>query len=124
MFCLQNNKQNNKPEEDLENPETLDKMNNPDQIDTCIEQTMDLIKFYLIQDVRNEVDQLNKRIVKLEDRLTVLKIENEILRANATKETLAKIQTEQNCFNKNHPGSRSSTMAGEKVSTPKHNARS
>jgi len=58
-------------------------------IDNRIEQAMDLVKSHLMSAVRSEVEELRDKISKLEDTVTVLSRENEVLRANVNQEVLA-----------------------------------
>lgn len=57
-------------------------------IDNRIEQAMDLVKSHLMNAVRSEVEELKEKINKLEDTISHLSRENEILRARASPETL------------------------------------
>lgn len=57
-------------------------------IDNRIEQAMDLVKSHLMNAVRSEVEELKDKINKLEDTISHLSRENEILRARASPETL------------------------------------
>jgi len=66
-------------------------------IDNRIEQAMDLVKSHLMSAVRSEVEELRDKITKLEESVTVLSRENEILRANVNPDILA------NLSNRGHP---------------------
>merc|ERR1719402_111323 len=57
-------------------------------IDNRIEQAMDLVKSHLMNAVRSEVEELKDKINKLEDTISHLSKENEILRSRASPETL------------------------------------
>ncbi|XP_063701778.1 protein bunched, class 2/F/G isoform [Culicoides brevitarsis] len=74
-------------------------------IDNKIEQAMDLVKSHLMFAVREEVEVLKEKIAELMDRINQLEVENTILKANATQETLSQIQT-------------TSTVANAITSTP------
>uniref|UniRef100_A0A336MDA9 CSON010068 protein n=1 Tax=Culicoides sonorensis TaxID=179676 RepID=A0A336MDA9_CULSO len=54
---------------------------------------MDLVKSHLMFAVREEVEVLKEKIAELMDRINQLEVENTILKANATQETLSQIQT-------------------------------
>jgi len=60
-------------------------------IDNRIEQAMDLVKSHLMSAVRSEVEELRDKISKLEETVTLLSRENEVLRANVAPEVLASI---------------------------------
>jgi hypothetical protein len=60
-------------------------------IDNRIEQAMDLVKSHLMSAVRSEVEELRDKISKLEDTVTILSRENEVLRANVAPEVLASL---------------------------------
>lgn len=60
-------------------------------IDNKIEQAMDLVKSHLMFAVREEVEVLKDKIAELMDRINQLEIENSILKANATQETLEQL---------------------------------
>lgn len=60
-------------------------------IDNKIEQAMDLVKSHLMFAVREEVEVLKEKIAELMDRINQLELENTILKANATQETLAQL---------------------------------
>jgi len=60
-------------------------------IDNRIEQAMDLVKSHLMSAVRSEVEELRDKITKLEESVTVLSRENEILRANVNPDILANL---------------------------------
>ncbi|KAK7466559.1 hypothetical protein BaRGS_00037343 [Batillaria attramentaria] len=60
-------------------------------IDNKIEQAMDLVKSHLMYAVREEVEVLKEQIKELMERLSQLEYENNILRAAATPDTLAKL---------------------------------
>jgi len=60
-------------------------------IDNRIEQAMDLVKSHLMSAVRSEVEELKDKISKLEETVTLLSRENEVLRANVAPEVLASI---------------------------------
>jgi len=57
-------------------------------IDNRIEQAMDLVKSHLMNAVRSEVEELKDKINKLEDTISHLSRENELLRSRASPETL------------------------------------
>jgi len=65
-------------------------------IDNRIEQAMDLVKSHLMSAVRSEVEELRDKISKLEDTVTILSRENEILRANVNPEVLASLTGNRN----------------------------
>lgn len=58
-------------------------------IDNRIEQAMDLVKSHLMSAVRSEVEELRDKISKLEESVTMLSRENEMLRANVNPDVLA-----------------------------------
>lgn len=60
-------------------------------IDNKIEQAMDLVKSHLMFAVREEVEVLKEKIAELMDRINQLELENTILKAHATQETLAQL---------------------------------
>lgn len=60
-------------------------------IDHRIEQAMDLVKSHLMSAVRSEVEELRDKISKLEDTVSHLSRENEVLRANVNPEVLASL---------------------------------
>jgi len=60
-------------------------------IDNRIEQAMDLVKSHLMSAVRSEVEELRDKISKLEETVTILSRENEVLRANVAPEVLASL---------------------------------
>ncbi|KAG4066825.1 hypothetical protein HA402_012892 [Bradysia odoriphaga] len=62
-------------------------------IDNKIEQAMDLVKSHLMFAVREEVEVLKEKIAELMDRINQLEFENNILKANATQETLTQLST-------------------------------
>lgn len=57
-------------------------------IDNRIEQAMDLVKSHLMNAVRSEVEELKDKINKLEDTISHLSRENEMLRARASPDTI------------------------------------
>jgi len=52
---------------------------------------MDLVKSHLMSAVRSEVEELRDKISKLEDTVTILSRENDVLRANVPPEVLASL---------------------------------
>jgi regulator of replication initiation timing len=60
-------------------------------IDNKIEQAMDLVKSHLMFAVREEVEVLKEKIAELMDRINQLEVENTILKANASQETLSQL---------------------------------
>ncbi|KAI5750339.1 hypothetical protein M8J76_014848 [Diaphorina citri] len=60
-------------------------------IDNKIEQAMDLVKSHLMFAVREEVEVLKEKIAELMERINQLEMENSILKANATQETLGQL---------------------------------
>ncbi|KAK6196321.1 hypothetical protein SNE40_001567 [Patella caerulea] len=64
-------------------------------IDNKIEQAMDLVKSHLMFAVREEVEVLKEQIKELVEKISQLEYENNILRAAATPETLAKLQQQK-----------------------------
>ncbi|KAG8197197.1 hypothetical protein JTE90_011352 [Oedothorax gibbosus] len=60
-------------------------------IDNKIEQAMDLVKSHLMFAVREEVEVLKEKITELLERISQLEHENDILRANASAETLKQL---------------------------------
>merc|ERR1719474_1737221 len=52
---------------------------------------MDLVKSHLMSAVRSEVEELRDKISKLEESVTVLSRENELLRANVNPDILANL---------------------------------
>jgi hypothetical protein len=61
-------------------------------IDNKIEQAMDLVKSHLMFAVREEVEILKEQIKELLAKNSQLEYENELLRSEATPETLAKLK--------------------------------
>lgn len=53
----------------------------------------DLVKSHLMFAVREEVEVLKEKIAELMDRINQLEVENTILKANATQETLTQLST-------------------------------
>merc|ERR1712123_253707 len=77
-------------------------------IDNRIEQAMDLVKSHLMSAVRSEVEELRDKISKLEETVTILSRENEVLRANVNPEVLASLTGNRNLVGgmnsiSNHP---------------------
>merc|ERR1719369_2705287 len=69
---------------------------------------MDLVKSHLMSAVRSEVEELRDKISKLEDTVTLLSRENEVLRANLDLEVLASLAGKRNLVDgmssiSNHP---------------------
>nr|XP_029714105.1 protein bunched, class 1/class 3/D/E isoforms-like isoform X3 [Aedes albopictus] len=62
-------------------------------IDNKIEQAMDLVKSHLMFAVREEVEVLKEKISELMDRINQLEYENNILKQNASQETLSQLTT-------------------------------
>uniref|UniRef100_A0A1B6F556 Uncharacterized protein n=1 Tax=Cuerna arida TaxID=1464854 RepID=A0A1B6F556_9HEMI len=62
-------------------------------IDNKIEQAMDLVKSHLMFAVREEVEVLKEKIAELMDRINQLEMENAVLKANASQETLAQLSS-------------------------------
>lgn len=60
-------------------------------IDNKIEQAMDLVKSHLMFAVREEVEVLKEKISELMDRINQLEYENNILKQNASQETLSQL---------------------------------
>ncbi|XP_046580594.1 TSC22 domain family protein 1-like isoform X1 [Haliotis rubra] len=60
-------------------------------IDNKIEQAMDLVKSHLMFAVREEVEVLKEQIKDLMEKIGQLEYENGVLKANATQETLSKL---------------------------------
>lgn len=63
-------------------------------IDNKIEQAMDLVKSHLMFAVREEVEVLKEKITELLERISQLEHENDILRANASAETLKQLNNQ------------------------------
>ncbi|XP_021001343.2 TSC22 domain family protein 2 isoform X2 [Parasteatoda tepidariorum] len=63
-------------------------------IDNKIEQAMDLVKSHLMFAVREEVEVLKEKITELLERISQLEHENDILRANASAETLMQLNNQ------------------------------
>jgi regulator of replication initiation timing len=63
-------------------------------IDNKIEQAMDLVKSHLMFAVREEVEVLKEKITELLERISQLEHENDILRANASAETLKQLSNQ------------------------------
>ncbi|KAI8118638.1 class 2/F/G isoform, Protein bunched [Lucilia cuprina] len=61
-------------------------------IDNKIEQAMDLVKSHLMIAVREEVEVLKEKISELMDKINQLEVENTILKANMSQETLQQLQ--------------------------------
>ncbi|ESP04954.1 hypothetical protein LOTGIDRAFT_109547, partial [Lottia gigantea] len=64
-------------------------------IDKKIEQAMDLVKSHLMFAVREEFEVLKEQNKELVERVGQLEFENNILRADAKPETLAKLQPQK-----------------------------
>ncbi|XP_054724862.1 protein bunched, class 2/F/G isoform-like isoform X2 [Uloborus diversus] len=64
-------------------------------IDNKIEQAMDLVKSHLMFAVREEVEVLKEKITELLERISQLEHENDILRANASAETLKQLSNQK-----------------------------
>lgn len=60
-------------------------------IDNKIEQAMDLVKSHLMYAVREEVEVLKEQIKELTERNNQLELENQILMAAASQETISKL---------------------------------
>lgn len=60
-------------------------------IDNRIEQAMDLVKSHLMSAVRSEVEELRDKISKLEDTVTILSRENDVLRNHVNPEVLSQL---------------------------------
>ncbi|KFB34951.1 hypothetical protein ZHAS_00000693 [Anopheles sinensis] len=58
-----------------------------------VQNVKDLVKSHLMFAVREEVEVLKERISELMDRINQLEYENNILKANASQETLAQLTT-------------------------------
>lgn len=69
---------------------------NQGAIDNRIEQAMDLVKSHLMNAVRSEVEELKEKILRLEDTITNLHNENEVLKAYAPTEVLRQISSTPN----------------------------
>ncbi|XP_059612529.1 protein bunched, class 2/F/G isoform [Phlebotomus argentipes] len=81
------NPDENPPNDDSENASGTSAV----AIDNKIEQAMDLVKSHLMFAVREEVEVLKEKIAELMDRINQLEVENTILKANATQETLSQL---------------------------------
>merc|ERR1719193_984977 len=68
----------------------------PGSIDNRIQQAMYLVKSHLMSAVRAEVEELRDKISKLEDTVTILSRENEVLRANVNPDVLASLTGNRN----------------------------
>lgn len=66
---------------------------NQGAIDNRIEQAMDLVKSHLMNAVRSEVEELKEKIIRLEDTISTLQNENEVLKANVPSEVLHQISS-------------------------------
>lgn len=53
----------------------------------------DLVKSHLMFAVREEVEVLKEKIAELMDKINQLEMENAVLKANATQETLAQLSS-------------------------------
>lgn len=53
----------------------------------------DLVKSHLMFAVREEVEVLKEKIAELMDRINQLEMENTVLKANASQETLAQLSS-------------------------------
>lgn len=84
-------------------------------IDNKIEQAMDLVKSHLMFAVREEVEVLKEKISELMDRINQLEYENNILKANASQETLSQLTTSGSGGNNN--GTSSSVAAAAAVAS-------
>ncbi|CAO1338080.1 unnamed protein product, partial [Diamesa tonsa] len=63
---------------------------------TCyvmVQNVSDLVKSHLMFAVREEVEVLKEKIAELMDRINQLEVENTILKANASQETLTQLST-------------------------------
>ncbi|PSN42182.1 hypothetical protein C0J52_09862 [Blattella germanica] len=63
----------------------------PDPCYVIVPNTHDLVKSHLMFAVREEVEVLKEKIAELMDRINQLELENTILKAHATQETLAQL---------------------------------
>ncbi|XP_055549979.1 protein bunched, class 2/F/G isoform-like isoform X1 [Wyeomyia smithii] len=87
-------------------------------IDNKIEQAMDLVKSHLMFAVREEVEVLKEKISELMDRINQLEYENNILKANASQETLSQLTTTGGgSVGSGGGGANSSTTAAATVAT-------
>ncbi|KAI0232860.1 hypothetical protein LSAT2_016854 [Lamellibrachia satsuma] len=64
-------------------------------IDNKIEQAMDLVKSHLMFAVREEVEVLKEQIKELLEKNNQLEFENNLLKASASPDTLAALQSTQ-----------------------------
>jgi len=110
--CERNNKVQSLRQETKENRRTEQNKSasgaGQGSIDNRIEQAMDLVKSHLMSAVRSEVEELRDKISKLEDTVTILSRENEVLRANVNPEVLASLTGNRNLVGgmnsiSNHP---------------------
>jgi len=58
-----------------------------------VQNVQDLVKSHLMFAVREEVEVLKEKIAELMDRINQLEVENSILKANASQETLSQLTT-------------------------------
>lgn len=72
------------------------KQKGQDSTNTCyvmVQNVRDLVKSHLMFAVREEVEVLKEKISELMDRINQLEYENNILKANASQETLSQLTT-------------------------------
>ncbi|KAJ1527997.1 hypothetical protein ONE63_007925 [Megalurothrips usitatus] len=92
-------------------------------IDNKIEQAMDLVKSHLMFAVREEVEVLKEKIAELMDRISQLELENSILKAHATQETLAQLNSSSGS-NIQPQGQQGSVSQGQSQQTPPQSTQS
>ncbi|XP_067010676.1 TSC22 domain family protein 3 isoform X4 [Anabrus simplex] len=63
----------------------------PNPCYVIVPDTQDLVKSHLMFAVREEVEVLKEKIAELMDRINQLELENTILKAHASQETLAQL---------------------------------
>ncbi|EEB20409.1 conserved hypothetical protein [Pediculus humanus corporis] len=69
---------------------------------------MDLVKTHLMLTVREEVEVLKDKITELMDRISQLEVENTILKAHASQETLSQLSSQTAQKTQQQPPSNSS----------------
>lgn len=77
----------------------------------------DLVKSHLMFAVREEVEVLKEKIAELMDRISQLELENSILKAHATQETLAQLNSSSGS-NLQPQGQQGSVSQGQSQQTP------
>lgn len=97
------------------------KQKGQDSTNTCyvmVQNVRDLVKSHLMFAVREEVEVLKEKISELMDRINQLEYENNILKANASQETLSQLTTSGGGGGNNNGTSSSVAAAAAVASAP------